>query len=135
MAEPHSAPDPSRSSAGGSGAGGPHYRRPAPLLFEPTEAAPDDEHFFGLESLTDPKELLDRATELLHAFRAAADRAQEYQAAAAAQLADPKSFDKLPDAAIADRGGWTEEYARKMIEFGRDLLKDRVPGTQPPPQH
>ncbi|MEU5833315.1 hypothetical protein ABZ820_06445 [Streptomyces diacarni] len=132
MSEPHSAPDPSRS-AGGSG-GGPQYRRPAPLLFEPADAAPDDEHFFGLESLTDPTELLDRSTELVHAFRAAADRAQEYQASAAAQLADPQRFDKLPDAAIADRGGWTEEYARKMIEFGHDLLRNRVPGTQPPPQ-
>jgi len=104
------------------------------LLFEPSDAAPDDEHFFGLESLTDPKELLDRATELVHAFRAAADRAQEYQASAAAQLADPQRFDRLPEAAIADRGGWTEEYARKMIEFGQDLLQNRVPGTQPPPQ-
>ncbi|MEU3327410.1 hypothetical protein ABZ709_18115 [Streptomyces albus] len=132
MAEPHSAPEPSRSSA--RDGGGPSYRRPAPLLFEPSDAAPDDEHFFGLESLTDPKELLDRATELVHAFRAAADRAQEYQASAAAQLADPQRFDRLPEAAIADRGGWTEEYARKMIEFGQDLLQNRVPGTQPPPQ-
>ncbi|NSC21880.1 hypothetical protein FM076_11980 [Streptomyces albus subsp. chlorinus] len=132
MAEPHPAPDPSHSSGAGSGGGAPRHRRPAPLLFEPSEAAPDDEHFFGLESLTDPQELLDRSTELVHAFRAAADRAQEYQAAAAAQLADPKRFDKLPDAAIADRGGWSEEYARKMIEFGKDLLKDRVPGTRPP---
>ncbi|MDF4250835.1 hypothetical protein [Streptomyces sp. WMMB303] len=131
MAEPHAAPDPAHSSGGGSG-GGPLHRRPAPLLFEPAEAAPDDEHFFGLESLTDPKELLDRATELVHAFRAAADRAQEYQASAAAQLADPKRFDKLPDEAIADRGGWSEEYARKMIQFGQDLLRDRVPGTRPP---
>ncbi|WP_326690152.1 hypothetical protein OIE63_25430 [Streptomyces sp. NBC_01795] len=133
MSEPHSAPDPSRSSAGGSGNGGvPHFRRPAPLLFEPSEAAADDEHFFGLESLADPRELLDRSTELALAFRAAADRAMEYQAVAAAQLADPKRFDKLADATIADRASWTEEYARKMIEFGEDLMKDRVPDDQPP---
>ncbi|GAA2615581.1 hypothetical protein [Streptomyces axinellae] len=133
MSEPHSAPDPSRSSAGGSGDGGaPSYRRPAPLLFEPSEATADDEHFFGLESLTDPRELLDRSTELVLAFRAAADRAMEYQAVAAAQLADPKRFDKLADATIADRARWTEEYARKMIEFGHDLMRDRVPGDVPP---
>ncbi len=48
--------------------------RPAPLLFEPAEAASDPEHFFDLESIEDPRELLDRATELTHAFRAATDR-------------------------------------------------------------
>lgn len=133
MSEPHSAPDPSRSSAGGSAdGGGPLHRRPVPLLFEPSEATADDEHFFGLESLTDPRELLERSTELVVAFRAAADRAMEYQAVAAAQLADPKRFDKLADAAIAERASWTEEYARKMIEFGQDLMRDRVPGEQPP---
>lgn len=28
--------------------------RPAPLLFEPSQAAADPEHFFDLESLEDP---------------------------------------------------------------------------------
>ncbi|MFG3258177.1 hypothetical protein [Streptomyces sp. NPDC048172] len=110
----------------------PRHRRPAPLLFEPSEAQPDDEHFFGLESLADPRELLERSTELVLAFRAAADRAQEYQAAAAAQLADPRRFDRLTEADLAERARWTEDYARKMVEFGRDLIKDRAPEEQPP---
>ncbi|WP_175412429.1 hypothetical protein [Streptomyces sp. TRM64462] len=97
--------------------------RPAPLLFEPAEAASDPEHFFDLESIEDPRELLARSTELTLAFRAAADRAVEYQAVAAAQLADPRRFDRLTTADIAERAEWTEDYARKMVEFGRDLLK------------
>ena len=44
--------------------------RPAPLLFEPAEAASDPEHFFDLESIDDPRALLARATELTLAFRA-----------------------------------------------------------------
>ncbi|MBA0049652.1 hypothetical protein E0L36_01635 [Streptomyces sp. AJS327] len=119
MAEPPPAPDPS--------GGAPRPRRPAPLLFEPSEGAQDEEHFFGLESVTDPRDLLDRATELTLAFRAAADRAMEFQAIAAAQLADPRRFDRLSDAAIADRGEWAEDYARKMIEFGRALQEHRGP--------
>ncbi|NGO71109.1 hypothetical protein [Streptomyces boncukensis] len=122
MSEPHSAPE----------GGTPHHRRPAPLLFEPSEAQPDDEHFFGLESLADPAELLERSTELVLAFRAAADRAMEYQAVAAAQLADTRRFDRLTAEAIAGRARWTEDYARKMIEFGQDLLRDRTPEGQPP---
>ncbi|MEV4329549.1 hypothetical protein AB0K02_03255 [Streptomyces sp. NPDC049597] len=97
--------------------------RPAPLLFEPSEAAADPEHFFDLESMEDPQELLSRATELTLAFRAATDRAVEFQAMAAAQLADPRRFDRLTPAEIGERAGWTEDYARKMIEFGRDLLR------------
>ncbi|MER7717376.1 hypothetical protein ABTX99_10550 [Streptomyces flaveolus] len=97
--------------------------RPAPLLFEPAEAASDPEHFFDLESIDDPRALLDRATELTQAFRAAADRAVEFQAMAAAQLADPRKFDRLTAADIADRAEWTEDYAKKMVEFGRDLLR------------
>ena len=97
--------------------------RPAPLLFEPSEAAADPEHFFDLESMDSPGELLARATELTLAFRAAADRALEYQAIAAAQLADPRHFDRLTPGDIAERAEWTEDYARKMIEFGRDLLR------------
>lgn len=97
--------------------------KPAPLLFEPAEAVADPEHFFDLESLDDPGELLARATELTLAFRAAADRAVEFQAMAAAQLADPRRFDRLTAAAVAERAEWTEDYAKKMIEFGRDLLR------------
>ncbi|QKW06679.1 hypothetical protein HUT18_09980 [Streptomyces sp. NA04227] len=97
--------------------------RPAPLLFEPTQAAGDPEHFFDLESIEDPRHLLDRATELTHAFRAAADRSMEFQALAAAQLADPRRFDRLTPDALAQRAGWTEDYARRMIEFGRDLQR------------
>ncbi|MFD4631402.1 hypothetical protein ACFVYR_21485 [Streptomyces sp. NPDC058284] len=97
--------------------------RPAPLLFEPAEATGDPEHFFDLESMDDPRELLDRATELAHAFRAAADRSVEFQAIAAAQLADPRRFDRLTLALIAERAEWTEDYAKKMVEFGRDLLR------------
>jgi len=97
--------------------------RPAPLLFEPAAAAADPEHFFDLESIDDPRALLERATELTQAFRAAADRAVEFQAMAAAQLADPRKFDRLTAADIADRAEWTEDYAKKMVEFGRDLLR------------
>lgn len=97
--------------------------RPAPLLFEPAAAAADPEHFFDLESIEDPRELLSRSTELTHAFRAATDRAIEYQAMAAAQLADPRRFDRLTPAVIGERAGWTEDYAKKMIEFGRELMR------------
>lgn len=95
--------------------------RPAPLLFEPAEATADPEHFFDLESIDDPRELLARATELTLAFRAATDRSVEFQALAAAQLADPRRFDRLTPADIAERAEWTEDYAKKMIEFGREL--------------
>lgn len=100
--------------------------RPAPLLFEPKASGADPEHFFDLEDIDDPRLLLDRATELTHAFRAAADRSLEYQALAAAQLADPRRFDRLTPAAIAERAEWTEDYAKKMIEFGHDLLRGAV---------
>ncbi|MGW0362480.1 hypothetical protein [Streptomyces sp. NPDC002990] len=101
--------------------------RPAPLLFEPSEAATDPEHFFDLESIDDPGELLARATELTLAFRAAQERAVEFQALAAAQLADPRRFDRLTPAVIADQADWTEDYARKMIEFGETLQRDAGP--------
>jgi hypothetical protein len=97
--------------------------RPAPLLFEPVEAVSDPEHFFALESIEDPRALLVRATELMQAFSAAADRAMEYQAIAAAQLADPRRFDRLTPADIAERAEWTEDYAKRMVEFGRDLMR------------
>ncbi|MEU0333163.1 hypothetical protein [Streptomyces sp. NPDC006193] len=102
--------------------------RPAPLLFEPAEAVADPEHFFDLESIEDPRELLARATELTQAFRAAADRALEFQALAAAQLADPRRFDRLTPADIAERAEWTEDYAKKMVEFGRDLMRGEGEG-------
>ncbi|MEU8506008.1 hypothetical protein AB0C40_15070 [Streptomyces brevispora] len=101
--------------------------RPAPLLFEPSASVADPEHFFDLESMDDPKELLSRSTELALAFRAAADRAVEFQAVAAAQLADPRRFDRLTTADIAQRAEWTEDYAQKMVEFGRSLLNDPRP--------
>ncbi|MFJ8826515.1 hypothetical protein ACIREE_32685 [Streptomyces sp. NPDC102467] len=97
--------------------------RPAPLIFEPAEAAGDPEHFFDLESIADPRELLARATELTLAFRAATDRSIEFQAIAAAQLADPRRFDRLTPGDIAERAEWTEDYAKKMVEFGRELLR------------
>ncbi|WP_431044317.1 hypothetical protein ACQUSR_22035 [Streptomyces sp. P1-3] len=118
MSEPQSAPRP-RSSADTE-----RRLKPAPLLFEPTEAAADPEHFFDLESIEDPRELLSRSTELVLAFRAATDRAMEYQAMAAAQLADPRRFDRLPTALIAEQAEWTEDYAKKMVEFGRELMGD-----------
>ncbi|WP_340561321.1 hypothetical protein [Streptomyces sp. GSL17-111] len=109
----------------------PSFRRPAPLIFEPAASAEEAEHFFDLESIADPRELLSRATELAVAFQAAADRAMEYQAMAAAQLADPRRFDRLPDAAIADRAEWTEDYARRMVAFGKQLLRDATPDGSP----
>ncbi|AEW94244.1 MULTISPECIES: hypothetical protein [Streptomycetaceae] len=98
-------------------------RRPASLIFEPPAPGADPEHFFDLESMDDPQLLLDRSTELALAFRAAADRATEYQAMAAAQLADPGRFDRLTLGAIAERANWSEDYAKKMVEFGAELLR------------
>jgi hypothetical protein len=97
--------------------------RPAPLLFEPEPAAPEQEHFFNLEEIEDPRELLRRSTELAVAFRAAAERAIEYQAVAAAQLADTRHFDSLSFEEIAARADWTPDYAAKMVEHGRSLQR------------
>lgn len=47
----------------------------------------------------------------------------EFQAIAAAQLADPRRFDRLTAADIAERAEWTEDYAKKMVEFGQDLMR------------
>ncbi|MFI6156494.1 hypothetical protein ACIBCA_27840 [Kitasatospora sp. NPDC051170] len=99
--------------------------RPAELLFEPQAAEPEPERFFDLESIDDPAELLRRSTELALAFRAAAERATDFQAVAAAQLADPRRFDALSDGEIAERADWTPDYAAKMIEYGRGLLQPR----------
>lgn len=115
MCEPKQAPGAQDSA--------PRRLKPAQLLFEPPEAVADPEHFFDLESIEDPRVLLARSTELALAFRAAADRATEFQAVAAAQLADPRRFDRLPPAVIAARAEWSEDYAKKMVEFGRELLR------------
>ncbi|CAM5496429.1 hypothetical protein SCALM49S_02018 [Streptomyces californicus] len=80
--------------------------------------------------MEDPRELLARATELTQAFRAATDRSVEFQAiAVAAQLADPRRFDRLTAADVAERAEWTEDYAKKMIEFGRRRTPPRQPET------
>lgn len=117
MSEPHSAPHTSHEA--------PRRVRPAPLLFEPEAVTGDAEHFFALESIDDPEQLLRRATELAVAFRAAADRATEFQAIAAAQLADPKRFDRATTASIAERAEWSEDYAKRMVDFGFDLLRQQ----------
>ncbi|MBD3008153.1 hypothetical protein JBE04_27770 [Streptomyces sp. PRKS01-29] len=114
---------PEPDSAHGRHGSAPRRLKPAPLLFEPAAAASDEAHFFDLESIEDPRELLSRSTELVLAFRAATDRAMEFQAMAAAQLADPRRFDRLTPAVIAERAEWTEDYAKKMVEFGRELMR------------
>ncbi|MFC1419242.1 hypothetical protein [Streptacidiphilus cavernicola] len=102
--------------------------RPAPLLFEPGVVEPEQEHFFDLESIDDPGVLLSRSTELALAFRAASERAVEFQAVAAAQLADTRRFDSLSFEEIAARADWTPDYAAKMVEHGRGLLRQRRHG-------
>jgi hypothetical protein len=98
-------------------------KRPARLLFEPGDAVESGgDRFFELESMEDPRELLSRATELEHAFRTAADRAAEFQAIAAAQLTDARRFDRLSIADLAERAGWSEDYAKKMAEWGQGLI-------------
>lgn len=124
MSEPRPA-RPSRETRETSGSRADRPKRPAPLLFEP--GAPDTaggDRFFELESMDDPRQLLERATELEQAFRTAADRATEFQAIAAAQLTDPRRFDRLTDADLAEQAGWTEDYARKMAEYGQGLIAD-----------
>ncbi|NJP41948.1 hypothetical protein [Actinacidiphila epipremni] len=98
-------------------------RRPARLTFEPGDVVDSGgDRFFELESMEDPRELLARATELEHAFRTAAERAAEFQAVAAAQLTDARRFDRLSIADLAGRAGWSEDYAKKMAEWGRGLI-------------
>ncbi|MFJ8434451.1 hypothetical protein ACIQ9P_24420 [Kitasatospora sp. NPDC094019] len=116
--------DPSGPGAGAGAAPG-RRKRPVQLLFEPQADAPEPERFFDLESIDDPAELLRRSTELALAFRAAAERATDFQAVAAAQLADPRRFDALSGTEIAARADWTPDYAAKMIEYGRTLLQPR----------
>ncbi|WP_354640606.1 hypothetical protein [Kitasatospora camelliae] len=118
-----------RSAPAAQGPGTPVRRlRPAQLIFEPQSDEPEPERFFDLESIEDPGELLRRSTELTLAFRAAAERATDYQAIAAAQLADPKRFDALSPAEIGSRVEWTADYAARMIEYGRGLQRQRNSG-------
>jgi hypothetical protein len=100
----------------------PRRLRPAPLLFEPAAPPPPPGHFFGLDELSDPRELLERADALHEAFYAAAERAAEYRAMAVAELNDPKRFDRWSCAQIAERLGWSHSYAQKVVEHGRRLL-------------
>src|SRR5690606_36701703 len=97
--------------------------RPAPLLFDPAAAAADPEHFFDLESIDDPRALLERATELTLAFRAATDRAVEFQGLAGAQVDETRRCDRLTTADIAERADWTVDYAKKIVDFGPELLR------------
>jgi hypothetical protein len=103
----------------------PRRIRPAPLLFEPTAPEEPEERFFDLDDLADPEEMLARATQLAEAFRAAADKAGEYQAIAVARLADPRRFDRLEITEIAALTGWGEEYTARMVEHGRELRSAR----------
>ncbi|WP_035793721.1 hypothetical protein [Kitasatospora mediocidica] len=108
----------------------PRRLRPAPLLFEPDALVAEPESFFQLESLEDPVELLRRSTELALAFRVAAERATDFQAIAAAQLADPRRFDALSPAEIAARADWTADYAAKMVDYGRGLQRQQRAGER-----
>ncbi|WP_327291007.1 hypothetical protein [Streptomyces sp. NBC_01198] len=124
MSEPQPA-RPSRESREPHESRADRPKRPAPLLFEPgAPAGTDGDRFFELESMDDPRQLLARATELEQAFRTAADRASEFQAIAAAQLTDPRRFDRLTMADLAEQAGWTEDYAKKMAEYGQGLIAD-----------
>ncbi|MEU9130339.1 hypothetical protein AB0D08_19910 [Kitasatospora sp. NPDC048540] len=113
-------PAPAAQDQGGTA---PRRLRPAQLIFEPQAAEPEAERFFDLESIDDPTELLRRSTELTVAFRAAAERATDFQALAAAQLADPRRFDALTPAEIGARADWTPDYAARMVEYGRGLQR------------
>lgn len=94
-----------------------------PLLFDPAVPEPESARFFGLDEITDAGELLHRATALADAFRNAADRAGMYQAIAAAELTDPRRFDRLTYSELADRVGCTPAAAETLAERGRQILK------------
>ncbi|HEY3866942.1 MAG TPA: hypothetical protein VGM10_01255 [Actinocrinis sp.] len=96
--------------------------RPVPLTFEPVVPEPESPRFFGLDEISDPAELLERATSLADAFRAAADRAGAYQAIAAAELTDPRRFDRLTFAELADLIGCTPAVAETLAGRGRQIL-------------
>lgn len=97
--------------------------RPVPLLYEPAADEPQDNRFFGLDEITDAAELLERATDLHSAFRAAADRAGAYQAIAAAELTDPRRFDRITYPELAERIGVTEAVAETLAQRGRQIIK------------
>jgi hypothetical protein len=97
--------------------------RPVPLLYEPVAEEPEAARFFGLDEITDPAQLLERATDLATAFRAAADRAAAYQAIAAAELTDPRRFDRITYPELAERIGCTEAVAETVAERGRQIIK------------
>lgn len=121
---PQASASTSASDRGGPSVPGPGRRvRPAQLIFEPQGPEPEPERFFDLESIADPAELLSRSTQLALAFRSAAERATDFQALAAAQLADPRRFDALSAEQIAERAQWTPDYAVKMVEYGRSLQR------------
>ena len=101
--------------------------RPVPLLFDPALPERGDARFFGLDEITDAAELLERATDLATAFRSAADRAGAYQAIAAAELTDPRRFDRLTYPELADRIGATPAIAQTLAERGRQILKGGGP--------
>jgi hypothetical protein len=94
---------------------------PVPLLFEPGAPEAEQARFFGLEELADPAELLRRATDLAEAFRAAAERAAAYQALAAAELTDPRRFDRLTFAELGERIGLSPAAAQTLAERGQRL--------------
>ena len=98
-----------------------------PLFVDIPLPEPDSVRFFGLEEITDAGALLTRATDLSAAFRAAADRAAAFQAIAAAELTDPRRFDRIGYGELARRTGLTEAAAQTLAERGRQLLK----GAQP----
>ena len=99
--------------------------RPVPLTFDPVVPEPESPRFFGLDEIADPAELLERASALADAFRAAADRAGAYQAIAAAELTDPRRFDRLTFEELADRIGCTPAVAETLAGRGRQLAADR----------
>lgn len=99
---------------------------PVPLSFEPGMPEPEQARFFGLDDIADPAELLGRATELADAFRAAAERAAAYQALAAAELTDPRRFDRLTFAELGERIGLSPADAQTLAERGQRLAaRDR----------
>ena len=94
---------------------------PVPLSFEPGVPEQEQARFFGLEEIAEPDELLQRATELNEAFRAAAERAAAYQALAAAELTDPRRFDRLTFAELGERMGLSPAAAQTLAERGQRL--------------
>ena len=104
--------------------------RPVPLFVDIPLPEPESSRFFGLEDITDAGELLSRASDLATAFRAAADRAAAYQAIAAADLTDPRRFDRITFGELAHRTGLTEAAAQTLAERGRQLLKGAQPHGQ-----